>query len=105
MCIPKPITLNLEYVAGTPLSTRFNFRTPALWFAHAHLVDDYLELTGWQGLRRYHRRIQRTHILHVDVHPPDGLILWLHDGETIRLTVPEPTRWQQALTTVNAPKP
>ena len=78
-------------------TTRFNFQTPALWFARARLDATHLELTGRQGLKRYHRSIARRHIVHVGVRLPDGLILWLQDGETLRLTVPKPDLWKQAL--------
>ena len=61
------------------------------------LNETHMELTGWQGLRQYRRRMPIKHILHVDVEPPDGLILWLHDGETLRLTVREPGRLKTAI--------
>jgi len=82
---------------SSELTTRFRFETPALWFARARLSAEELELAGWQGVRRYRRKIHRADIVHVDVLPPNGLVLWLQDGQTIRLSVPEPQNWERAL--------
>ena len=84
-------------MAAYRFNARFSFRSPALWFARARLNETHMELAGWQGLRRYRRRMSIKHILHVDVEPPNGLILWLQDGETIRLTVREPDRLKAAI--------
>ncbi len=80
-----------------PLTSRFGFRNPALWFARATLLADHLELNGWHRRGRYARRIPLTHILQADVQEHDGLLLWLADGETIRLRIDRAAAWKAAI--------
>ena len=61
------------------------------------LNETHMELTGWQGLRQYRRRMPIKHILHVNVEPPDGLVLWLHDGESVQKLAEDittETKWE-----------
>lgn len=79
------------------LTSRFAFQSPALLFARATLEDDHLALAGWTWRGRYRRRIPRDRILHADARGDDELILWLFDGETLRLHIERPAAWKAAL--------
>ncbi len=78
------------------LRSRFAFRNPALLLAQATLEEDHLTLTGWTWRGRYRRRILLRRILHVDAQA-DDLILWLFDGETLRLRINRSAAWKAAL--------
>ena len=79
------------------LSGRFRFRNPSLLWARVRLYPDRLELSGWHMQGRYVRRIPVRQILQADATTFDSLLLWLSDGETIRLRVKEAFRWKQAI--------
>ena len=83
--------------APSLLSSRFAFRNPALLFARATLAHEHLSLTGWSWRGRYHRRIPLKRILQVDVPDHDGLLLWLSNGETVRLRIRRPQTWKRAI--------
>ncbi len=77
----------------------FAFRNPALLFARATLEDDHLTLTGWTWRGHYRRRIPLRRILHADARGDDELILWLFDGETLRLRMKHARAWKARLDT------
>jgi hypothetical protein len=79
------------------MSGRFRFRDPALLFAHVRLYEDRLELTGWRIKGRFHRRIPLQQVLQGDALNTDSLLLWLSNGETVRLRVRQSLRWKQAI--------
>ncbi len=81
------------------LCSWFAFRDPALLFARATLEDDHLTLTGWTWRGRYRWRIPLRRILHVDARGDDELILWLFDGETLRLRMKHARAWKARLDT------
>ena len=81
----------------TVLSGRFRFRNPALLWARVRLYPDRLELSGWQMRGRYFRRILLQQVLQSDATTADSLLLWLSDGETVRLRVKEALRWKRAI--------
>jgi len=81
----------------TVLSGRFRFRDPALLCARVRLYPDRLELSGWQMKGRYHRRIPLQQVLQADALNADSLLLWLSNGETVRLRVEGALRWKQAI--------
>ncbi len=81
------------------LRSGFAFRDPALLFARATLEDAHLTLTGWTWRGRYRRRIPLRRILHVDARGDDELILWLFDGETLRLRMRHARAWKARLDT------
>lgn len=83
--------------AFPPLVSRFDFRNPSLWWARARLVADHLELTGWTWRGRYRRRIALSRILHVDVRGEDELVLWLLEGEVLRLRVEQAQQWKAGI--------
>ena len=76
---------------------RFSFSTPWLLFARARLFADRLELTGWHLQGHYRRAISVTHILQVDVLENDRLVLWLFNGETVRLRIPRARQWKETI--------
>lgn len=78
----------------TTLTGRFAFHSPALLFARAVLSPTHLTLIGWTWRGRYRRQIAITRILHVDARQADELILWLFDGETVRLRLNQAHRWK-----------
>lgn len=78
---------------ATSLVSAFDFQNPSLFRGRARLLADALVLTGWHWRGRYRRRIALDRILHADVRD-DGLILWLFDGETLRLRMREPEQWK-----------
>ncbi len=82
---------------GRTLTSGFAFRHPALLFARATLKPDHLALTGWTWRGRYRRRIPLDRILHADARGDDELILWLFDGETLRLHIERAQRWREAI--------
>ena len=79
------------------LHSWFAFRDPALLFARATLDEDHLALTGWTWHGRYQRQIPLDRILHADARGDDELILWLFDGETLRLHIERAQRWREAI--------
>ena len=84
-------------LADAPFVTRFAFRNPSLWWARAQLEPDHLALTGWTWRGRYRRQIPLAGILHVDAKDDDALVLWLADGEALRLRVEQARRWKATL--------
>jgi hypothetical protein len=80
------------------LSTRFSFRDPMLFRARATLSGNELLLTGWHFGGRYSRLIPTDQIVHVDANGPRGLVIWLIDGEVVRLKVDQADTWKRALT-------
>lgn len=76
---------------------RFRFRHPALLFARVRLYPDRLELTGWHLRGPYRRRIPLRQILQADAMSQDNLLLWLSDGETVRLHLGRAPQWQAAI--------
>ncbi len=90
-------------VASSPpsrLRSRFAFRDPALLFARATLEGDALVLRGWTWCGRYRRRLPLGRILQADVRGDeqgDELILWLFDGEVLRLRIDEAPTWKAAI--------
>lgn len=79
------------------LSGSFSFAQPTLLCARARLYEDRLELTGWRLWGHYRRRIPLRRILQVDAPGSDRLLLWLADGQTLRLRIDDARRWQQAI--------
>lgn len=80
------------------LSASFSFARPTLLCARAQLYEDHLELTGWRLWGRYRRRIPLGRVLQVDATSPNRLVLWMADGQTLRLHLECAQRWQQAIT-------
>ena len=68
-----------------------------LFQAKARLTDDAIELTGWHWRGRYSRRLSLSEILHADAKTNRDLVLWLADGEVVRLRLEHALRWQDAL--------
>ena len=83
--------------APPSLVSRFAFRDPSLWWARARLEAEHLVLTGWTWRGRYRRSIAFSRILHVDVRGQDELVLWLVDGEVLRLRLPRARRWKTGI--------
>ena len=81
------------------LRSWFAFRDPALLFARATLDEDHLALTGWTWRGRYQRQIPLDRILHADARGDEELILWLFDGETLRLRMKHARAWKAHLDT------
>ena len=81
------------------LRSWFAFRDPALLFARATLDEDHLALTGWTWRGRYQLQIPLDRILHADARGDDELILWLFDGETLRLRMKHARAWKARLDT------
>lgn len=79
------------------LSASFSFRDPMLFRARAKLVRDRLLLTGWHFRGRYSREIPIAQIVHVDAKDGHGLVLWLVDGEVVRIKIDHPEIWRAAL--------
>ena len=80
--------------APPSLVSRFAFRDPSLWWARARLEAEHLVLTGWTWRGRYRRYIALSRILYVDVRDTDELVLWLFEGEVLRLRIPRAQRWK-----------
>ena len=76
---------------------RFSFSTPWLLFARARLFADRLELTGWRMQGHYRRDILVGRILQVDALENDRLVLWLFNGETVRLHIRQARQWKEAI--------
>lgn len=68
-----------------------------LLYARARLASDHLELSGWHWRGRYKRRIPLERVVHVDVKGDEGLILWLVDGEVVRLEIEQSHLWRDRL--------
>ena len=83
------------------LSSRFSFANPRLIGARARLTEGQLVFTGWRLTGRFKRTIDLDRIVHVDVGSADGVVLWLVDGEVIRLRIKDPSVWKSA---IDAPK-
>ena len=79
------------------LTSRFRFSNPALLFPRARLGAVHLDLLGWRLRGRYRRRILLDQILHVDVVGNEGLLLWLVNGETVRLHIKRARRWREEI--------
>lgn len=79
------------------LSDSFSFAHPTLLWARARLYEDRLELTGWRLTGRYRRRIPLRRILQADVTDENRLLLWMADGQMLRLRIDRAERWQQAI--------
>jgi hypothetical protein len=86
------------------MTSAFDFRNPSLFRGRARLLSDSLLLTGWYWRGRYRRHISLDRILHADVRAEE-LILWLFDGETLRLRIDDPAAWKAALETRMASRP
>ena len=78
------------------MTSAFDFRNPSLLRGRARLLSDSLLLTGWYWRGRYRRHIALDRILHADVRAEE-LILWLFDGETLRLRIDDPAAWKAAI--------
>ena len=76
---------------------RFSFSTPWLLFARARLFADRLELSGWHLQGHYRRDILVARILQVDALENDRLVLWLFNGETVRLRIRRARQWKEAI--------
>jgi len=74
-----------------------SFSHPTLLCARARLYEDRLELTGWRLTGRYRRRIPLRRILQVDAPEANRLLLWMADGQTLRLRIDHAQRWQQVI--------
>jgi hypothetical protein len=83
--------------AETVLSSRFRFHNPSLLCARVRLFRDRLELSGWQVQGRYVRQIPLRQVLQADVLKTDSLLLWLSNGETVRLRVEGALEWKRAI--------
>lgn len=81
----------------TVLSGSFRFKNPALVHPRIRLYTDRLELSGWQLSGRYLRRLVHHQILQADAPTEETLLLWLADGEMIRLEVTDALRWRDAI--------
>lgn len=78
-------------------SGRFSFREPLLLFPRVRLRENELHLIGW-GLRgRYQRSIPLVQVLRVDATRGGRLLLWLDNGETVRLWVDDASGWKKAI--------
>lgn len=86
-------------MSGTPahLTSPFTFGGPVLWLARARLFADHLELSGWRLRGRYRRRIPLRNILQVDVPRAEELLLWLSNGQSLRLGIPQAHVWKERL--------
>ncbi len=79
------------------LHSWFAFRDPALLFARATLDEDHLALTGWTWHGRYQRQIPLDRNQHADARVNDELVLWLFNGEALRLRINRSAAWKAAL--------
>ena len=80
------------------MASRFRFSGPRLLFARARLFAGRIELSGWHLRGRYRQEIALRQILQADVSGEGGLLLWLSDGKTLRLQVPDARRWKEMIT-------
>lgn len=78
-------------------SASFSFHDPSLWLARARLYPRRIDLTGWHLRGRYRRRIPLNRILQADAPGPRRLLLWLSDGEVVRLRLRDAHAWQRAI--------
>ncbi len=76
---------------------RFSFKEPTLLLPRVRLFPDGLVLEGWRWNGRYRRRIALRRILQVDVTSTGRLLIWLTNGETIRLRLDAAEAWRQAI--------
>lgn len=81
----------------TVLSGSFRFKNPALLYPRMRLYADRLELSGWQVSGRYVRRLSLQQILQADAPTEETLLLWLADGEMLRLEVANALHWRDAI--------
>lgn len=79
------------------LTSPFTFGGPTLFLARARLYADHVELSGWRLRGRYRRRIPLGHILQVDVPNAEELLLWLANGQTLRLGIPHARAWRDTM--------
>lgn len=82
---------------AAPLTSRFRFLNPALFFPRARLDAAGLLLTGWHWRGRYNRRLPLDRILQADALDDNGLLLWLTNGETIRLRIDRAHQWKERI--------
>ena len=82
---------------------RFSFSTRWLLFARARLFADRLELSGWHMQGHYRRDILVARILQVDALENDRLVLWLFNGETVRLRIRRARQWKEAIEKQQSP--
>ena len=82
---------------GTVLSGSFRFRYPALLHPRMRLYADRLELSGWQLSGRYVRRLSLQQVLQADAPTEETLLIWLADGEMLRLEVTDARQWRDAI--------
>ncbi len=61
------------------------------------LFSDHLRFDAWNWRGRYHRRIDLDDVLQVDVTGAGRLLVWLTNGESIRLRLHEAAAWKQAI--------
>ena len=82
---------------STTIQSSFRFRDPMLFRPRAKLTRDAIELTGWHWKGRYRRHILLTNVLHTNAKSDDILVLWLADGEVIRLHLDNAGTWRKAI--------
>jgi hypothetical protein len=68
-----------------------------LFRARAQLTEAHLDLSGWQLSGRYRRTISLDRIVHVDLKGSKELVLWLVDGEVVRLRINNADVWKREL--------
>ena len=93
----EPNSTTMSLLERAQRTDRFSFSTPWLLFARARLFADRLELTGWHRQGRYRREILVARILQVDALENDRLVLWLFNGETVRLRLRRARQWKEAI--------
>lgn len=76
---------------------RFSFREPLLFFPRLRLRADHIELLGWSLWGRYRRSIALGGLLRTDATRAGRLLLWLDNGETLRLRVDDAPAWKKAI--------
>ena len=88
--LPDPPTPANAVRAG-----HFSFHEPMLLFPKVQLFEDRLDFGGWHLRGRYHRQIPLKRILQVEVTAGGRLLVWLHNGESLRLRVDDPEQWKR----------
>jgi hypothetical protein len=56
-----------------------------------------LVLSGLSLQGRFHRCIELSDVLQVDVKNDNGLLIWLSGGEVIRISIAQPETWKMAI--------
>ena len=95
--LPYPVMSKADVRHEPLLASRFRFSGPRLLFARVRLFADRIELSGWHRHGRYRQEIALRQILQADVSREGGLLLWLSNGKTLRLQVPEAQRWKEMI--------